>query len=136
MFVHAGLTHILFNMISLYFLGSFVIRAVGDRSFLAVYFLGGLAGNILFVFLANPFSTGVGASGAISALGGVLVVMVPRVPVIIFPIPVPIPLWAAIIIFLVLSFLPGIAWQAHVGGLLLGLVAGVILRKRGRVYYF
>ncbi len=136
MFVHGSPFHILFNMIGLYFLGSFLIRAVGERSFLAVFFLGGLAGNILFVLLAHPFSVGIGASGAIYALGGALAVMVPRVPVLVFPIPVPIPLWVAILIFLLLSFLPGIAWQAHIGGLLLGLVAGFIFRRRRRVYYF
>ena len=138
MFVHdpRSFMHILFNMIGLYFLGSFFIRAAGERSFLAVFFLGGLAGNILFALLANPFSTGIGASGGIFALGGALAVMVPRVPVLIFPIPVPIPLWVAIIIFFFLSFLPGIAWQAHVGGLLLGLIAGLIFRRRRRTYYF
>jgi len=136
MFVHGNFTHILFNMISLYFLGSFLIRAMGEKSFLAVFFLGGLVGNILFVLLAYPFSTGVGASGGIFALGGALAVMVPRVPVLVFPIPVPVPLWAAILIFLFLSFVPGIAWQAHVGGFLLGLVAGLIFRKRRRTYYF
>jgi len=135
MFVHGSPWHILFNMISLYFLGSFFIRAAGERSFLAVFFLGGLAGNILFVLLANPFSTGIGASGAIFALGGALAVMVPRVPVLIIPIPVPVPLWVAILIFFFLSFLPGIAWQAHLGGLLLGLIAGLILRRRRRTYY-
>jgi uncharacterized protein len=135
-FIHANLYHILFNMISLFFLGSFLLRAVGEKSFLAVFFLGGLAGNILFVLLANPFSTGVGASGAIYALGGALAVIVPRVPVLVFPIPVPIPLWAAILIFFFISFLPGIAWQAHLGGLLLGLLAGLIFRKRRRVYLF
>jgi membrane associated rhomboid family serine protease len=136
MFVHGNFGHILFNMISLYFLGSFFIRAAGERSFLAVFFLGGLAGNILFVLLANPFSTGIGASGAVFALGGALAVIVPRVPVIVFPIPVPVPLWAAILIFLFLSFLPGIAWQAHLGGLLLGLIAGLILRRRRQIYSF
>jgi membrane associated rhomboid family serine protease len=138
MFVHdpRSFMHILFNMIGLYFLGGFFIRAAGERSFLAVFFLGGLAGNILFALLANPFSTGIGASGGIFALGGALAVMVPRVPVLIFPIPVPIPLWVAIIIFFFLSFLPGIAWQAHVGGLLLGLIAGLIFRRRRRIYYF
>lgn len=135
-FVHGGFGHILFNMISLYFLGSFLIRAVGDRSLLVVFFLGGLAGNILFVLLAHPDSTGVGASGAIYALGGALAVMLPRVPVFIFPIPVPIPLWAAILIFLFLSFVvPGIAWQAHIGGLLLGLIAGLILKRRRMPYF-
>jgi len=138
MFVHDPIiwTHIIFNMISLYFLGSFLIRAAGEKSFLAVFFLGGLVGNILFVLLTNPLSTGVGASGGIFALGGALVVMVPRVPVIIFPIPVPISLWVAILIFLLLSFLPGIAWQAHLGGLFLGLIVGLILRRRRRIYYF
>jgi membrane associated rhomboid family serine protease len=136
MFVHGSFWHILFNMLCLYFLGSFLIRAAGEKSFLAVFFLGGLAGNILFALLANPFSTGIGASGGIFALGGALAVMVPRVPVIIFPIPVPMPLWVAIIILLFLSFLPGIAWQAHLGGLFLGLVAGLIFKRRRQTYYF
>jgi membrane associated rhomboid family serine protease len=134
MFVHGSLWHILLNMISLFFLGSFLIRAAGEKSFLAVFFLGGVAGNILFILLANAYSTGIGASGAIFALGGALAVMLPRVPVIIVPIPVPVPLWVAILIFLLLSFLPGIAWQAHLGGLFLGLIAGFILRRRRRIY--
>ena len=136
MFVHGSIWHILFNMISLYFLGSFVIRAAGEKSFLAIFFLGGLAGNLLFVLLAQPFSTGIGASGAVFALGGALAVIVPRVPVFIFFIPIPMPLWVAIIIFFLLSFLPMIAWQAHLGGLLLGLAAGLIFRRRRRIYYF
>jgi membrane associated rhomboid family serine protease len=136
MFVHGGFAHIIFNMISLYFLGSFFLRAAGEKSFLAVFFLGGLAGNLLFVLLADPFTTGIGASGAIFAIGGALAVMVPRVPVFIFFIPVPVPLWVAILIFLLLSFLPGIAWQAHLGGLLLGLIAGLILKRRRQIYSF
>jgi membrane associated rhomboid family serine protease len=136
MFVHGNFLHILFNMISMYFLGSFFIRAAGERSFLAVFFLGGLAGNILFALMADPLSTGIGASGAVFALGGALAVMVPRVPVFIFFIPIPVPLWVAIIIFFLLSFLPSIAWQAHLGGLLLGVIAGLIFRRRRRVYYF
>jgi membrane associated rhomboid family serine protease len=135
-FVHGGFAHIIFNMISLYFLGSFFLRAAGEKSFLAVFFLGGLAGNLLFVLLA-PFSIGIGASGAIFAIGGALAIMVPSVRVFIIPIPVPMPLWVAIIIFFFLSFLfSGIAWQAHLGGLLLGLVAGLILKRSRRIYYF
>jgi membrane associated rhomboid family serine protease len=135
-FVHGGFAHIIFNMISLYFLGGFFLRAAEEKSFLAVFFLGGLAGNLLFVLLA-PFSIGIGASGAIFALGGALAVMVPNVRVFIIPIPVPMPLWVAIIILFFLSFLfAGIAWQAHLGGLLLGLIAGLILRKRRRISYF
>ena len=136
MFVHGSLWHVLLNMISLFFLGSFLIRAAGERSFLAVFFLGGVAGNILFILLAHPYSTGIGASGAIFALGGALAVIVPRVPVLILFIPVPVPLWVAIIVFFLFSFLPNIAWQAHLGGLLLGLIAGLILRRRRRIYSF
>jgi len=135
-FVHGSVWHILFNMISLYFLGSFFIRAAGDRNFLAVFFLGGLAGNALYILLAPPNVIGIGASGAVFALGGALAVMVPRVPVFIFFIPVPIPLWVAILILFLFSFLPRISWQAHLGGLLLGLIAGLILRRRRRIYYF
>jgi membrane associated rhomboid family serine protease len=142
MFVHGGFTHILFNMISLYFLGSFFLRAVGDRTFLAVYFLGGLAGNALYVLLAPPYVTGVGASGAILAIGGALAVLLPRVPVYIFFIPIAMPLWVAILIFfvilIILPMLVGgeIAWQAHLGGVLAGVAAGFILRRRRRIHYF
>jgi membrane associated rhomboid family serine protease len=87
-------------------------------------------GNILFVILAPPLSTGVGASGAIFALGGALAVIAPQLKVFIFPIPIPIPLWAAITLFLIISFLPGIAWQAHLGGLILGCAAGYYFKRK------
>ena len=139
MFVHSipWPWHILFNMVALYFLGSFLIRAAGEKSFLAVFLLGGVAGNLFFILLANPFSTGIGASGGVFALAGALAVIVPRVPVFILFIPIPMPLWIAVIILLAISFLfSNIAWQAHLGGLLLGLVAGFIFRRRRRTYYF
>jgi len=136
MFVHATWWHIIVNMVSLYFLGSFLLRAVGERNFLAVFFAGGLMGNICYVAFGPSLTTAVGASGAIYALGGTLAVLAPTVPVLVFPIPMPVPLWAAIVIFLFISFLPGIAWQAHLGGLLLGLVAGVLLRRGRRIYFF
>jgi membrane associated rhomboid family serine protease len=143
MFVHGSFWHILFNMLCLYFLGSFFIRAAGERSFLTVFFLGGLAGNVLYLLLGPPSIPGVGASGGIFALAGALAVTVPRVPVIVFPIPVRMPLWVAILIFFffILIVLPmlihtRIAWQAHLGGLLLGLIVGLILKRRRRIYYF
>ena len=150
MFVHGNFWHILINMIALYFLGSFFIRAAGERRFLAVFFLGGLVGNILYFVLGylvllrlippsfgHPFNIGIGASGGIFALAGALAVMVPRVPVILIPIPVPMPLWRAVIILVFISFLfSGIAWEAHLGGLFLGLAAGLIFRRRRQIYYF
>lgn len=147
MFIHDPIvwTHILFNMISLYFLGGFVIRVLGEKRFLAVYFIGGIVGNlflILYSHLTGHTILGYGASGAVFALGGLLAITVPKAPVLIFPIPVPMPLWVAILIFFfVLIVLPmGIAtrigWQAHLGGLLLGLLAGLVFKKRRRMYYF
>ena len=135
LFVHGSRWHILGNMISLYFLGSFLLRLIGGKKFLTLYFLGGIVGNIFYILLAPAFSTGIGASGAVFALGGALVMMAPRLPVFMFFIPIPVPLWIAIIIFLLISFIPGIAWQAHLGGLLLGLGAGYYYKKKRRVYF-
>lgn len=130
LFIHGGFWHIIANMITFYFFGRNVIRLVGENRFLAVYFIGGIVGNILFMLLASPFTIAVGASGAIFALGGVLAVMMPKLKVLIFPIPVPVPLWAAVIGgFVVLFFVPGIAWQAHLGGLIVGLIGGYLFRK-------
>ena len=144
LFIHGGteyirlnIGHILGNMITLYFFGSYLIQLIGERNFLVVYFLGGILGNILFILLGFPFSTVVGASGAVFALGGALTVMQPRLKVFIIPIPVPIPLWVAVIGgFLILSFLPLVAWQAHLGGLICGLIAGYIFRRRERRFFW
>jgi membrane associated rhomboid family serine protease len=141
MFVHDGLFHIFANMITLYFFGSALVRLVGSRRFLFIYFGGGILGGILFILLGPQFSIAVGASGAVFALGGALAVMRPNLRVIIFPIPAPMPLWIAVIgIFVILTILPmanilsRIAWEAHLGGMLFGLGAGYLFRSR-RGYY-
>ena len=136
MFMHGGLWHVLANMLTLYFFGSYLSRLVGESKFLITYLGGGILGNILFILLAPPFSVAVGASGAVFALGGVLTAMMPKLRVFIFPIPVPLPLWVAVIGgFIILSFLPYIAWQAHLGGLGFGLIIGYFLRRRKRYFF-
>jgi membrane associated rhomboid family serine protease len=139
LFVHGSIWHILFNMITLYFFGTFLIRLVGTRDFLIIYFLGGIAGNLVFMlfayfnFLTSPYSIVIGASGAIFALGGALAVLTPRLRVFVFPIPAPMPLWVAVIGgFVLVSFMGGVAWQGHLGGLVFGLLAGFVLRRRVR----
>ncbi len=137
LFVHDRnfIGHILFNMIALFFFGTTLTRLVREGNFLLIYFAGGILGNVFYILLGPSYSIVVGASGAIFALGGALAVMVPRLPVIIFPIPAPIPIWVAVIGgFLLLSFFPGVAWQAHLGGLLFGLVAGYYFQKRVRYF--
>ena len=136
LFIHSGLWHVIANMLPLYFFGSYLSRLIGESKLLITYFCGGIAGNILFLLLAPPYSIAIGASGAIFALGGVLTVMRPKLRVFVFPIPVPLPLWSAVIGgFLILSFFPGIAWQAHLGGLVFGLIAGLFFRKRERLFF-
>ncbi len=137
LFVHAGIGHIFANMITLFFFGRFVLGLIGERGFLIVYFVGGILGNICFLLLPpSPLAIVVGASGAIFALGGTLAVVVPRARVLVFPIPVPIPLWVAVIGgFFIISFLPGVAWQAHLGGLVCGLVAGLFFRRRQHRFF-
>jgi len=137
LFIHAGLWHIIANMLTLYFFGISLSRLVGKNKFLTVYFCGGILGNILFILLAPPFSTVVGASGAVFALGGALAVMRPRLRVFVFPIPLPLPLWVAVVGgFFIISLFPHIAWQAHLGGLVCGLIAGYFFRKRERYFFY
>jgi membrane associated rhomboid family serine protease len=133
MFIHANFWHILANMI-----GSYLNRLLGTAKFLIVYFAGGILGGIFYLlFPPSPYHIAIGASGAIFSLGGVLAVMRPRLRVFVFPIPAPLPLWIAILgVFVIFSFLPNVAWQAHLGGLLLGLVVGYLFRRRERYFYY
>ena len=136
LFIHSGLWHLIANMMTLYFFGGSFSRLVGDVRFLIVYFSGGILGNVLYILLGEPLSVAVGASGAIFALGGALTMMEPKLRVFIFPIPVPLPLWIAVIGgFVILSFLPFVAWQAHLGGLVAGLIAGYFFKRKARHYY-
>jgi len=136
MFTHAGVWHILFNMLTLYFYGSFLCQLIGVGNFLVIYFCGGILGNIFFLWLAPSYVTGIGASGAIFALGGALAMLTPKLRVYIFPIPVPMPLWAAVIGgFVIISIIPGIAWQAHLGGLVIGHIYGYFFRRKTRVIF-
>ncbi len=137
LFIHANIWHILGNMLTLYFFGSFLCRLIGTKNFLITYFCGGILGNILYILilLGSPYSVAIGASGAIYALAGALVVMMPNLRVLLYFI-VPMPLWVVILVFFVLwSFIPGVAWQAHLGGLVFGLVMGFFFSRGERHYY-
>ncbi len=138
-FLHTRFWHIFGNMITLYFFGTYFNRLVGEKSFLIVYFVGGIVGNFFLLLLSGlaPYPAALGASGAVFALAGGLVVMRPKLPVIIFPIPIPMPLFVAVLGgFVILSFLPWVAWQAHLGGLIVGLIAGYIFRRKERHSFF
>ena len=73
MFLHSGAVHLGLNMLSLYFLGSFVEAAFGRGRFLALYLLSGLSGGLAYLYFGSFNVSAVGASGAIfGLLGGVL----------------------------------------------------------------
>jgi len=140
MFMHAGLAHLFVNMISLMFIGNFVEKLVGKKRFIWLYFGGGLFAGVLFVGVA--FLTGadlnvfaVGASGAIFALGGLLAVLTPRLPVLVMFV-IPMPMWAAMVVLMfgiwALSFSFGlpIGNVAHLGGLIVGVGYGFYLKKK------
>ena len=134
MFTHENFWHLLANMVTLYFFGSFLNRITGTRTFLWIYFGGGLLAALFVLFVFPSLYPTIGASGAVFALGGALAVLVPMVKVYIFPIPVPMPLWVAVLSsFLVLTLIPHVSWQGHLGGILFGLAAGWYLRGRLRV---
>ena len=138
LFIHANFGHILGNMITLYFFGMYLSMLVGERDFLITYFIGGLLGNVfllvyeLYTPWGNPYIIGVGASGAIFAVGGALAILRPMARVYLFFI-VPLPLWVGVIGgFLIMALIPDVAWQAHLGGLVCGLVAGYFFREKQR----
>jgi membrane associated rhomboid family serine protease len=137
LFLHGNIWHILGNMITLYFFGRYLRALLGNIKFLIIYFAGGLLGSAFYILLASPISIAIGASGAIFALAGVLAVMRPKLRVLVFPIPVPMPLWVAVTGgFIIISFFPNVAWQSHLGGLIFGLIAGYLLRRRERILYY
>ncbi len=136
LFAHASILHIFSNMLVLYFFGTFLVALVGDKWFAAVYLLGGIVGNLLF-WLLVPGGEALGASGAIYALGGALLVLRPNQPTMMLFIPVSIPLWISVVAGFLLTFgSAGIAWQAHLGGIAFGVLAGFFFRLRERRQLF
>lgn len=137
MFAHANFFHIFFNMLALLFLGSFLESIIGTRKFLAVFFITGVVGNLAFLLqsaMNNEMVFALGASGAIFGIAGVLVVLRPKIPVYVFPFPIALPLWVAILFNLLflylLSFSLPIANSAHIGGFVAGLVCGYFIKRK------
>ena len=138
MFLHVDFWHIFGNMITLFFFGQVVYRLLGARWFLLLYFVAGMVGNAAYIWLGNPMSVALGASGAIYGLTGALVVMMPTLRVSLWGI-IPMPLWAFVVIFMGIWSIPAInpyiGWQAHLGGFVIGLMAGFFFRRSRRFVY-
>ncbi len=110
-----GILHIVFNMWALIVVGPAIERLLGWARFLAVYLVSALGGGVLFYLLASPAAGAFGASGAVFGLFGAWFVLSRRLRVDARMV------IGLIVINLVISFtVPGIAWQAHIGGLVTG----------------
>jgi membrane associated rhomboid family serine protease len=137
MFVHDpnGLTHILFNMLGLYFFGPKVEERLGARRFLSLYFISGIAGALLsFIFARN--ASVVGASGALFGIMIAFAMFWPEVQ-ILFMFFLPVPARVAVIMMTVLSLwsglrgsASGVADFAHLGGFLGGFLYLKWLERR------
>jgi len=120
-FLHANIAHIALNMLSLYWLGRFIEAAVRPARMLLIYCASLIGSGLVIVYFSPPMAATLGASGAIFGLFGAL-----------FAIGLKLgergrELVRANIGILVLNLIwtfamPGISWQAHVGGLLTGFI--------------
>jgi membrane associated rhomboid family serine protease len=135
MFLHASVAHILFNMTSLYAVGTLAERLYGSARFLGIYLGAGLIGSVVSFLYAvvtgNLDILGVGASGAIFGVAGALITVrfqasdaIPesvrrRVSSSMLPL---------VVISLVMSFLtPHVDNAAHLGGLFGGMALSLLL---------
>ena len=131
-FLHSGMVHLLYNLFALALFGSILEHIIGSRKFLILFFVSGLAAS----FASLPFYTMVlGASGAIFGILGMLSILRPKMTVWLYHMPMPMIValfvWAAGDVLGI--FAPtGTANIAHLGGLGVGLIAGIYYRKQFR----
>lgn len=142
-FVHGGLGHLLFNMITLFFFGPALEALLGSGKFLLVYFGAELAAHGLTLALHknNPHYAAVGASGAISGVLFGFCLFYPFSRIYLFIIPIGIPAVLFAVGYVVVSIfamrrareqgqLGGIAHEAHLGGAVGGLLLTILLEPR------
>ena len=135
MFVHAGLWHLLGNMIYLWIFGDNVEEAMGHIRYLVFYLLCGVAAALTQVVFSLGSSTPmVGASGAIAGILGAYLVLHPRAQILTFvflfifirvmylPAIVLLGIWFAMQIISAVGGGPGVAWYAHIGGFVAGII--------------
>ena len=133
-FVHVGLAHLAFNMITLFFFGPYVEQILGSGRFLVVYLGSELAANALTYWRHrdNPAYSAVGASGAISGVLFAFCLFEPfSLLYIFFAIPIPAILFA--VLYVAFSVYASrrdvgrVAHEAHLGGALGGLALTILL---------
>ncbi len=135
-FLHANWMHLLSNMISFVLFGTIVERAIGQQRMLALTLISGVLGNLAFLLLNyGDAVANIGASGAGSGLFGAAVRLLVRQrhgrdtrQIWFFAA-----IWVGIALLpAVMSSQSKIAWEAHVGGFLAGLLLIDTFDRRGR----
>ena len=140
MFMHAGIMHLAFNMIFLFAIGMPLEQRIGKIRFAVIYLLGGMIGDLVFMILEfDPYVIImlVGASGAISALMGAMIMLYPKDRITFFLGPVitnqftvrtMILVWFALQLFMLAFDDSPIAYTAHLGGFAAGAGIAWIIR--------
>ncbi|MCI0499238.1 MAG: rhomboid family intramembrane serine protease [Planctomycetales bacterium] len=117
-FLHGGVWHLVFNLMVLYFMGPFVERQWGSKSFLKFYLICGAAGGVVYtllvLFKALPAGMMVGASGGIYGVMAALAMMYPQMKVLLWGV-IPMTMVRLVILLVIMSFIT-IAFGNNVGG--------------------
>lgn len=134
MFLHVEPIHLLMNMVALWFFGSVLELQLGRWRYLVVYLLSGLGGSVMVYWFSDPFSSTLGASGAIlGILGASIAIALLRGGNNSSYL-----VQNAVIALVFTVLIPGISWQGHLGGFVTGAVLGAGLalspRKNRTVY--
>ena len=152
MFLHAGWMHLIGNMWFLWIYGDNVEDILGHFKYLLFYLLCGIAATLLqYLFTSDSRIPTVGASGAIAGVMGAYLVKFPQskvltlVPIIVFFTTMEIPAWFILAYWFVLQFFSGVgsvgqshlnqsgvAWFAHIGGFVAGILLIRLLRPKER----
>jgi len=127
-FLHVDFSHLLFNMLTLYFFADVVINSLGVTSFLVIYIASLLIGNLLsYTFHKDQsYYSAVGASGAVTGVLYAAILLYPSMGLYLFFIPIAIPAWLFGILYLFYSIygmkksLGNIGHDAHFGGAIAG----------------
>ena len=145
MFLHGGWVHLLGNMWYLWIFGDNVEDRLGHAGFVLFYLASGAAAAALHVFISpwSPVPT-VGASGAIAGVLGAYAVLFPRarvvtlVPIVFFIQIVSLPALLVLFLWFAFQFLTGafslggggggVAWWAHIGGFIFGMIIALFAR--------
>jgi len=135
-FLHIGFIHLLVNGWALIQIGGLFERWIGSGSLIVGWLLCGIAGSFAsLLWRSGPENLSAGASGAIFGLLGALITFLLRRRNALLPsarsILSSLLMWAGINVFLGFS-VPGIDNAAHLGGLAVGLLLGLVLRERRR----